>query len=121
MPSQTAIDRFIATVVAGRHDAAIEDFYTADASMQENFDPPRVGRDGLAARERAVMATFKSIETTCVRPVFVDGDSVVIRWQFDFRRADGGGFRLDELAYQRWEGDKIAEERFYYDPKQMQA
>ena len=121
MPSQAVLDRFIATVVAGRHDIAIENFYTTGASMQENLDPPRVGRDGLVARERAVMSAFKSIETTCVPPVFIDGDRVVIRWQFEFRRADAGGFRLDELAYQRWEGDKIAEERFYYDPKQMQA
>ncbi len=29
--------------------------------------------------------------------------------------------QMDELAYQRWDGNKIAEERFYYDPKQMQA
>ena len=121
MPSQQAIDRFIEMVVAGRHDQAIEAFYTETASMQENLDPPRIGREGLVARERAVMAAFKSIETTCVRPVFIDGDYVVIRWQFDFQRADGGGFRLEELAYQRWEGDRIAEERFYYDPKQMQA
>jgi hypothetical protein len=25
---------------------------------------------------------------------------------------------IDELAYQRWDGDRIAEERFYYDPVQ---
>jgi hypothetical protein len=24
--------------------------------------------------------------------------------------------RIDELAHQRWEGDKIVEERFFYDP-----
>jgi hypothetical protein len=121
VPTTGELERFIATVVSGRHDTAIEEFYTPDASMQENLDPPRKGRDGLVARERAVMAAFKSIATTCVRPVFVDGDYVVIRWIFVFERAGGGGFKMDELAYQRWDGDKIAEERFYYDPKQMQG
>jgi hypothetical protein len=24
--------------------------------------------------------------------------------------------RIDELAHQRWEGEKIVEERFFYDP-----
>jgi hypothetical protein len=26
---------------------------------------------------------------------------------------------MDELAYQRWEGERIAEETFYYDPSQL--
>jgi hypothetical protein len=26
---------------------------------------------------------------------------------------------MDELAYQRWRGNKIAEERFYFDPAQV--
>lgn len=121
MPDRNILEAFIATVAAGKHDEAIERYYTADASMQENLDPPRAGRDGLVARERAVMASFKSIGTTCLRPVFVDGDRVVIRWLFEFERADGGKMRMDELAYQRWSGNKIAEERFYYDPKQLQV
>ncbi len=121
MPRPETLERFVAMVVSGKHDQAIADFYTADASMQENLDDVRKGRDGLVARERAVMGMFKSIGTTCVRPVFVDGDRVVIRWIFEFERPDGGKIRMDELAYQRWNGEKIAEERFYYDPKQMQT
>src|SRR5215472_17202597 len=110
MPDRNILEAFITTVVAGRHDEAIECYYPAEASMQENFDPPRKGREGLVARERAVMAAFKSIATTCVRPVFVDGDRVVIRWIFEFERPDGGKMCMDELAYQRWDGDKVAEE-----------
>lgn len=121
MPDRNLLEEFIATVVAGRHDQAIERYYAADATMQENLDPPRKGRDGLVARERAVMASFKSIGTSCARPVFVDGDRAVIRWLFEFERADGGKMRMDELAYHRWDGDKIVEERFYYDPKQLQS
>lgn len=82
MPDRNILETFIDTVVSGRHDEAIELFYTAEASMQENLDPPRRGRDGLVARERGVMAGFKSIATSCVRPVFVDGqrsDSLGLR------------------------------------------
>jgi hypothetical protein len=46
---------------------------------------------------------------------------VVIHWLFTFTLKDGGTRTLDEIAYQRWEGDKMREERFYYDPKQMQG
>ena len=27
--------------------------------------------------------------------------------------------RIEELAYQRWDGEKIAQEQFFYDPKQF--
>jgi len=121
MPTRERLEAFAAMVVAGQHDRAIEEFYTPAASMQENFDPPRVGRDGLVKRERAIMAAFKSIESRCVRPMFLEGDHSVIRWIFGFEFADGTKRTLEELAYQRWEGDRIAEERFYYDPKQMEG
>jgi hypothetical protein len=53
-----------------------------------------------------------------VRPVFVSGDKVVIRWIFRFEWFDGTVTHMEELAYQRWEGDRIAEETFFYDPAQ---
>lgn len=121
MPDRKTLEAFIGEVVAGRHDRAIELFYTAEASMQENLEPPRKGRDELVARERIVMARFKSIHTECVPPVFQNGEHTVVRWVFVFEAHDGTKRRMEELAYQRWEGDRIAEERFYYDPKQLAA
>ncbi len=118
MPSQKTLDDFVALVLSGKHDEAIARFYTEDATMQENLNPPRKGRDGLVAREAAVMARFAEIHSAIEGPIFVNGDHVVIRWVFRFVAADGSGFSMDELAYQRWEGEKIAEERFYYDPAQ---
>lgn len=41
-----------------------------------------------------------------------------IRWRFELVYADGRRTALDEIAWQRWSGDLIAEERFYYDPAQ---
>jgi ketosteroid isomerase-like protein len=119
MPKAEVLERFIARVEANDHAEAIEEFYTSDASMQENGAPPRVGRDGLVANERKVLARMKSVKSTCVRPVFVNGDLVVIRWIFEFETNEGGHIRMEELAYQRWKGDRIVEERFFYDPKQL--
>jgi hypothetical protein len=47
MPSSDTIERFIARVEQNAHVDAIRDFYTEEASMQENNAPPRVGRDVL--------------------------------------------------------------------------
>jgi hypothetical protein len=119
MPTQQTIERFIARVEQNAHVEAIQEFYAENASMQENNQPPRVGRDTLVAHEAKALARAASVRSTCVRPVFVSGDHVVIRWIFAFTWKDGSNGRIEELAYQRWEGDRIAQEQFFYDPKQF--
>lgn len=118
MPTTDTLERFIALVEANAHVDAVEQFYSADSTMQENQEPPRRGRDNHAANERRVLARAKRVQSTCVRPVFVNGDHVVIRWIFRFDWHDGSTTRMEELAYQRWEGERIAEETFFYDPVQ---
>jgi len=82
--------------------------------MQENLQTPRQGRAHLMAHEARVLERTKM--HTHPNPLFlVDGDNVVIRWIFDATGKDGITRRLNELALQRWEGDRIAEERFVYD------
>jgi len=119
MPSRERVASLIKRVEEGRFVEALQEFYTEDATMQENGQPPRVGREALVANERQVLAAFDKTRARCVQPVFTSGDQVVIRWLFEFSTASGATIRLEELALQRWQGDRIAEERFYYDPIQM--
>lgn len=118
MPTADTVERFIALVEVNAHAEACERFYTVDASMRENQGPPRVGRDAHVANEHRVFARARTVVSKCVRPVFISGDNVVIHWVFDFDWLDGTHTHMEELAYQRWEGDLIAEERFFYDPVQ---
>ena len=119
MPTPDTLEAFIARVESNDHVGAIRDFYTEDATMRENFEPPRAGRDELMAHEARALARTASVTSQCVRPVFAHGDHVVIRWIFEFTAKDGTKARIEELAYQRWAGDRIAEEQFFYDPKQF--
>jgi ketosteroid isomerase-like protein len=118
MPTAETLERFIARVEQNAHAEACEEFYTANSTMQENQSPPRVGREAHVANERKVMARARSVSSQCVRPAFVAGDRVVIRWIFRFEWQDGTVTRMEELAYQRWEGERIAQETFFYDPAQ---
>jgi len=120
MPSPETLERFISAVEANDHVGAIERFYAPDASMQENESEPRRGRDTLVANERAVLARMRSVTSRCVRPVLAAGDRVIIRWIFEFETLEGATRRMEELAYQRWDGDRIVEEKFFYDPAQLQ-
>ena len=118
MPSPETLERFIARVEQNAHAEAVEEFYTENSSMRENQSEPRVGRALHVANERKVMARARSVRSECVRPVFVSGDNVVIRWIFEFEWLDGTVTRVEELAYQRWEDERIVEEQFFYDPAQ---
>jgi len=51
--------------------------------------------------------------------VLANGDHVVVRWRFHFQWKDGTSTAMEELAWQRWEGERIAQEEFFYDPAQL--
>ena len=119
MPNAETLERFIALVEQNAHVEAIEAFYAPNASMQENQSAPRRGRDTLVANERRVLAKANTVSSTCIRPVFVSGDHVVIHWVFRFEWFDGTVTRIEELAHQRWDGERVVEETFFYDPVQL--
>jgi tRNA (Thr-GGU) A37 N-methylase len=120
MPSRARLDEFIAVVVSGDHAGAIERYYTEDASMQENEAPPRVGRDGLVARERSILAQMTDVYSEAVSSV-VEGDHVAIQWIFRLTDKSGKILRREEVALQQWRGDRIFRERFFYDPTEPKA
>ena len=119
MPKLETIEEFIAMVESNEHDKAIEKFYTIEASMQENQSEPRVGRDFLVANEKNTLSKVKSLVSKCIRPYFINGDDVVIQWFFKFEWKDGRVSETEEITCQKWEGELIKKEKFFYDPKQF--
>ena len=120
MPAAATVEDLVKTVEAGRFVEAIERFYDAGASMQENNEAPRQGLAALVENESRILAAFKSIKGKSLGPALIEGDRVAINWAFDFERADGTSAHMEEIAWQRWAGDKVVEERFFYDPRQLQ-
>lgn len=119
MPSHDIVEAFAERLEAGDFVGAIEQFYAPDAATHENTAAPTVGRDKLAAKERGVLAAFKEVKAVRIGPCLIEGDHVATRWMFSFTDAEGVTRTLEEIAWQTWQGDKLIEERFYYDPKQL--
>jgi hypothetical protein len=118
MPTRERVQAFVALVEQAKYVEALEKFYHPHASMQDNQQAPRLGRERLIADERATMARFATMKTDAVTDLLVDGDKVMVRWKFTFTPAEGPPMVMEEIALQRWEDDRIAEERFFYDPRQ---
>lgn len=119
MPSPERVQAFVALVESAKYIEALEQFYHPDASMQDNQQPARLGLERLIADERATMARFAQMKTDPVTDLLIDGDKVMVRWRFTFTPAEGAPVIMEELSLQRWEGERIAEERFFYDPRQV--
>lgn len=119
MPSSDTIESFVQLVESGKTIQAMMRYYGEHGSMQENAAAPRVGKSVLIKHEEDALASIAGMAATCVRPFFVSGDFVVIRWIFEIRDKNGKTVRFEELAHQRCEGELIEEEKFFYDPAQL--
>ncbi|MGA0599466.1 nuclear transport factor 2 family protein [Caulobacter sp. KR2-114] len=119
MPDRAVVEAFAAAVEAGRFIEALEGWYAPQATMRENVGAPRGGLPVLIEGERHVMARSKAIKASRLSPILIEGDMVAIRWAFEFTGADDKVRRMEEIAWQRWDGDKVVEEQFFYDPGQM--
>lgn len=118
MPTLARVQELIARVEARDYVQGIADFYHADASMQENDGPPRVGRDLLIAHEKRTLERF-AMTTRKVERFAISGDTVFINWVFEMVGPDSTVRMLDEITVQTWRDDRIASEKFYYDPAQL--
>jgi ketosteroid isomerase-like protein len=116
MPTLARVKAFIARVEAFDYVAALEEFYHPDATMQENQGPIRSTLPTLIEGEQGALQR-NDIRTRKVERFAIEGDHVFINWIFDITsRKDGTTRVMDEIAVQTWRGEKIATERFYYDP-----
>src|ERR1700687_4066973 len=121
MPSLATLQAFAATVESHDHVGAILKLYAPDARTRETTGSPRLGRDALAERERAVLGSVAGVKTTRLGPLLLDGDHSAICWRFEFTGKDGKVRTMEEVAWQTWRGEQLIEERFFYDPQQMKG
>ena len=105
-----------ALLLAGRPMDAFERFYAEDIVMQENSDPPVVGKQRNRAREQAffgAIASFERIELLGSAA----GDGVTYsEWIYELVLRDGRRLTMNEVAARRWREGQVIFERFYYDP-----
>jgi ketosteroid isomerase-like protein len=125
MPLAFHVRALVAAVEEGRALEAFERFYADDVVMQENLQPPTIGKAANRAREHGFAAHVRAVHESRAHLVLVDGAHAVIHWLFDFTGADGVRLRFDQLALQTWREEsrdaRVVHERFVYDPTTLAA
>lgn len=120
MPSIERVQQLVGYVEEGRIIEAIDEFYGDGVRMQDNNQPPTAGKEANLQRERLFVGSIAEIHENRARSVLVDGDRVAIHWNLEFTTNEGRRLRFDQVSLQRWEDDRIVDERFYYDSADLE-
>ena len=110
------VDQLNHMIAQGQIMEAMRTFYTHDLVMGENDNPPTEGLQANLAREEDFVAntTWYGLE---LKGVAVGDGITMVQWHMDFHNTHyGNRLRFNQVAVQRWRGDKIYDERFYYTP-----
>ena len=100
---------------------AIETYYADDVEIVEATGETFRGKDTQAQRVREFFESVTGVHGSGVSAIAATetgpgtGVALVETWS-DFDFAQGGRFKMEEVAVQTWEDGKVVRERFYYTP-----
>ena len=109
------VSQLVAHVTQGKILEAYDALYAENVVMQENNNPPTVGKAANRVREEQFVGSVKELHVNRAANVLVDGNKAVIEWELEFTNQDRVRLKFDQIALQTWENGQITEERFFYD------
>ena len=101
-------------VAEGRALEAMDEFYAEDVSMQENTEPPTVGRAANLEREKAFLASVAEWRNYEVIAAAANDDITFTETVMEFVTTDGSEVRIEQGTRARWQDGRIVDERFYH-------
>jgi hypothetical protein len=109
------IDALNDLILKGATLTAMEQFYDENVSMQENEEPPRVGKSACLEQEKQNLANILAMQGQLLNQAIDYVNQIVFgEWQYDFTNLQGENFRLVEVSVQHWENGFVLKEKFYY-------
>lgn len=99
----------------GKSLEAFEKYYHEDVVMQENENPPTIGKSANRTRENGVAESLTEFREAKPLNVTVGEKATMVEWYFDYTHKDWGAITLHQVAVQEWKDGQIIKEKFYYD------
>jgi ketosteroid isomerase-like protein len=95
---------------------AFEKYYHKDVVMVESTGESRKGKDANRKFQTDFLGMIKEVHGSGVTTVTSDEKAAVtmVESWMDVTYKDGNRAKMEEVAVQRWKGDQIINERFYY-------
>lgn len=101
-------------VLQGKAMDAFEKYYHQDVSMQENENPPTLGKENNREREKDFFDSI--VEFRGAKPLKVSvGEGIsMVEWHYDYTHKDWGERNYTQVSVQQWKDGQIISEKFYY-------
>lgn len=113
---QDRLEDLFAYIREGRILDAINEFYAEDAAMQENDQPPTVGRKANFEREKQFISTVKEWKRFDVTAKGVGDDVTFYETVMDWVATDGTPVHVEQVVVAKWQDGQIIHERYYHNP-----
>ena len=101
-------------VLQGKVMEAFEKYYHEDVEMQENEEPPTVGKAANRKREEEFLSSLVDFRGAKPLKVTVGEGITMVEWYYDFTHKDWGERNYTQISVQQWKDGQIIKEKFYY-------
>ena len=101
-------------VLEGKAMEAFEKYYHEDVVMQENDNPPTIGKLANLLREQEFFSAITEFRGAKAVKVAIGIDLSMVEWQYDYTHKDWGVRNYTQISVQEWKDGQIIKEKFYY-------
>ena len=101
-------------VLQGKALDAFEKYYHDDVIMQENDNPPTIGKAANRQREIEFFDSITAFRSAKPLKVTVGEGITMVQWQYDYTHKDWGVRNYTQVSVQEWKDGKIIREQFFY-------
>lgn len=101
-------------ILQGKAMEGFERFYADDVSMQENNDPPTVGKAANRDREIAFFGSIEKVNGFALNGEGYGGNNGFSEWHMDYVLKNGWHVNATQIARRTWQDGKVVSERFFY-------
>lgn len=101
-------------ILTGNQMGAFEKYYHEYVVMQENSDPPTVGKDANRERQMQSIYNIEAFHNAEVKAVAVGDNVTSVEWEMDITFKGSPRMQICQVAVQRWKDGLIINERFFY-------
>ena len=101
-------------ILSGKALEAFDELYADDVVMQENTDPPSVGKDFNRQREIEFFSTIEQSHDGRLLASAAAGDVSFSEWEMDVTLKGAGRITMNQASVRRWKNGKVVHERFYH-------
>ena len=91
-----------------------EKYYAEDVVMQENDNPPTVGKAANRARELDFFSKITEFRGLKLKEVAFRENLIISEWFADYTHAEWGKVTHDQISVSRWKDGKVISDRYYY-------